>query len=61
MKVDVTNYANNQSGVQTANGVKTYGIGGQLISPQSEISRPGNGSCDKAILDRVVRHVAPSC
>ena len=43
------------------NGVKSYGLGGQLISPRREIIRPRNISWNKAIFARVVGHMVPSC
>ena len=49
-----------RSPTKKSNGVKSHDLGDQLISPRREITRPGNGSCNKAIFARVVWHVAPS-
>ena len=44
-----------------SNGVKAHDVGGQLISPRQEITRPGNVSCNNVIFVRVMWHVPPSC
>ena len=41
-----------------SNGLKSYDLGGQLITPQGVITRPGNMSFNKAIFARIVWHVA---
>ena len=50
-----------RSPTKKSNGVESHDLGGQLISPRWEITRPRKVFCNKAVFAQVVLHATLSC